>query len=333
MKIAIHYREGGFAKQWIAYCKAKQYDFKIVNCYANSIVEDLKGVDFLFWHFHRYEIKNAKIADGLLSIFEQIGVSVFPNKATRLSFDEKILQKFVFDTVQGTPTIETNVFFDKEEASQFIKRYQTEKFVFKLSKGAGSKNVQLVNKKKALHLVKVMFTKGFSSFITPFPTFRISIPKMLYDCKRYFFSRLPFTKLKNKYVGIEFGYAYFQEFLQNNDHDIRVVVIGNKAIGIRRFVPKNSFKASGSGLISHDPKDIPKETIVASFKISQQMGFQSMAYDFVKHPTKGYLPVEMCLGVAARSYDICPGYWDENLQWHDDDNIKLENIIIESVLK
>ncbi|WP_178988997.1 ATP-grasp domain-containing protein [Winogradskyella schleiferi] len=331
-KIAIHYREGGYAKRWIEFCQENNLNFKTVNCYSNTIVSDLEGVDVLLWHHHRYEFKNAKIAEAILTIAEHKGITVFPNKMTRVSFDEKIIQKYLLESVEA-PFPKTFVSFDEEESKTWLEQ-QNQPVVFKLSKGAGSKNVRLVNSSDAKSIIHKMHTKGIESFKAPLNlNFKLPLKSILYNFYRYFSVRIPLAKMKNKRVGNEFSYSYFQEFLPKNDHDIRIVVIGDKAIGLKRLVAKNSFKASGSGVILYDHKLIPIECISKAFNVQNDLGFQCMAYDFVKHPTKGYQIVEICYGVSARAYDQCPGYWTKDLEWNPSTSVLVEDLIIKSIIE
>jgi glutathione synthase/RimK-type ligase-like ATP-grasp enzyme len=317
MYVAIHKRKGGYAQKWIEFCNRENIPFKEVDCYSSNIISELENVTHLLWHYHRWEIKNGSVATKLLSVFEQMGIKVFPNLPTRLSFDEKIIQKYLLESI-GAPIPETTVFFEKEKALNWLK--SKKQLVFKLSKGAGSKNVQLVNATKANRLINKMFGNGMDSFKPNIPKYKKGF---LYSLKRYLVFRKPLAKHQNKLVGREYGYAYFQEFLPNNDHDIRILTFRNKAVGIRRAVRENSFKASGSGFISYKKEDIPLECIEKAFEVSAKLNFQFMAYDFVLDSNQGYKIVEICHGVAARSYEKCEGFWNKNLEF-----IALANPII-----
>ena len=83
-----------------------------------------------------------------------------------------------------------------------------------------------------------------------------------------------------KTLGRDCGYAYFQEFIPNNDSDIRVIIIGEKAFGIKRLVRKDDFRASGSGLISYDINDIPSKCIKIAFDLSERLNTDCLCYDF-----------------------------------------------------
>lgn len=325
--IAIHGREGGFAKKWIEFCEKENIDFKIVDCYSNEIITDLKNVTHLLWHYHRWEVKNGSVADKLLSVFELMGIKVFPNFTTRLAFDDKIIQKYLLESINA-PLPKTVVFFQCQKALNFLKNQQL--LVFKLSKGAGSRNVKLISQSSGNALIKKMFNTGINSFKSQFPKVTKSF---LFSLKRYFYHRRRLVKHQNKIVGKEYNYIYFQEFLPNNDHDIRIVTFREIAIGLKRNVPKGTFKASGSGLINYDPSEIPIECIEKAFKVSKKLNFQFMAYDFVFNAKEGYQIVEICHGVAARSYEKCSGFWDKHLNYSSFDSAPIiEDIILQDLL-
>jgi len=113
------------------------------------------------------------------------------------------------------------------------------------------------------------------------------------------------------------GYVYFQEFIPNNDSDIRVIIIGEKAFAIKRMTRENDFRASGSGRIIYDKNDIDKNCIQVAFDVNNKIKSQSIAYDFVFDENNNPLIVEISYGFAVVPYDACPGYWDSALNWHE----------------
>ena len=128
--------------------------------------------------------------------------------------------------------------------------------------------------------------------------------------------RLAHTTEYSRVAGREIGYVYFQDFIPGNDHDIRVIVIGKKAFAIKRMVRKNDFRASGSGSILYEKELFDDQTIRLSFEVSKKLNSQCMAYDFVYFDGKPFI-VEISYGFAPSGYDSCPGYWDEELNWHE----------------
>ncbi len=110
-------------------------------------------------------------------------------------------------------------------------------------------------------------------------------------------------------------YVLFQEFLPNNDFDTRVTVIGNRAYAFRRFNRKGDFRSSGSGLIDYNIVPIDLNFIKIAFEVSKKLGFQSMAYDFLKDQNGNPLFCEFSYTFNDRALYDCPGYWDENLNF------------------
>ena len=114
----------------------------------------------------------------------------------------------------------------------------------------------------------------------------------------------------------EKGYVYFQDFIPDNEYDIRVIVIGEKAFAIKRMVRKNDFRASGSGDIIYNKKDIDEQCIKSSFLLNKKLKSQSIAIDFVFKSGRALI-VEISYGFSMHGYDKCPGYWTEDIKWHE----------------
>jgi len=125
----------------------------------------------------------------------------------------------------------------------------------------------------------------------------------------------PHLSIDNKFSANEKGYVYFQHYFPGVDHDIRVVVIGNRAFAIKRMVRKHDFKASGSGMIVHDQNQIPIDCVKLAFKIYRSLRAQCLAFDFI-YTTDQITLLEISYGFSSSGYLDCPGYWDEQLIWH-----------------
>lgn len=320
MKIAIHHREGSFSERWIQYCQKNSIDFKIVNCYDNDIIAQVKDCDALMWHHHHNNPKDVITAKRILFSLEHAGIKVFPDFKTGWHFDDKVAQKYLFEAI-GAPVVPSYVFYDKKSATDWIENTNYPK-VFKLKGGAGASNVKLVhNKKQAKKLVNQAFGKGFSQFdsvayvtdaLQKYKTGQKSLLSFFKTCARLLI-KPEFAKL----IPPEKGYIYFQEFIPNNDSDLRVIIIDNKAFAVQRMVRDGDFRASGSGLKVFDKEKIDLNCIKIAFKVNESLNSQSAAFDFIWDTDgKPYL-VELSYGFAVNFYDPCPGYWDENLQWHE----------------
>lgn len=320
MKIAIHNSSGGFSDRWIDYCKTNNIPYKLVNCYDNNIIKELSDCDCLMWHHHHANYKDVLFAKQLLYSLEQSGKIVFPDFNTGWHFDDKVGQKYLLESLNA-PLVPSYVFYNKDEANEWINSTSFPK-VFKLRGGAGSTNVKLINSKsEAKKFVKRAFRKGFSQFdrlgnlkerYRKYKEGKDSFVGLLKGIGRLFFTT-QFAKMQ-KY---EKGYVYFQDFIPNNDFDVRIIIVGDKAFGIKRIVRENDFRASGSGHIIYDKNQIDENCVSIAFNANEKIKSQSIAFDFVIDVDSKPLIVEISYGFAVDAYNLCPGYWDKNLLWHD----------------
>ncbi|NWJ51756.1 MAG: hypothetical protein HXX14_12925 [Bacteroidetes bacterium] len=317
MKIAIHPVQGSFSDYWIKYCQANEIPYKIVNCYQNNIIEQLIDCDVLMWHFYHAKAQDYLMAKQLLYAVSSSGKVTFPNFNTSWHFDDKVGQKYLLESIQA-PLVPSYVFFNKDEALEWAANARFPK-VFKLRGGAGSVNVKLVkNRTHAIKLIKRAFGKGFkhdslvpaldlfNKFLVGKATLFSVFKGLLRPVKPTLFSKIH---------GKERGYIYFQDFIADNDHDIRVIVINEKAFAIKRMVRKNDFRASGSGDILYEKELFDDKTLKLSFEMAEKLRMQCVAFDFV-YQAETPMVVEISYGFSPVGYGPCPGFWDKDLNWH-----------------
>lgn len=334
MKIAIHKSDWSFSMRWIEYCEKKDISYKIVNCFDSNIVEQLSDCDALMWHHSHAIFEDKLVAKKILFALEHAGIKVFPDFNTGWHFDDKVAQKYLLEAI-GAPLVPSYVFYDKKEAMEWARKTTYPK-VFKLKGGAGSANVKLVRTKtEAAKLINKAFGKGFSQF-NRFGNLKERYSKWRSGRDSFFgvvkgvgriFIPTEYAKMQAR----EKGYVYFQEFIPNNKFDIRIVVVGNKAAGEKRFVRKNDFRASGSGNFSY--KGINTDVIEIAFDVSKRLGLQSAAFDFVYDENNNPLIVEVCYGFGTEGISKVPGYWDNNLIWHEEkfnpEESMIDNLVID----
>ncbi|MCX6239695.1 MAG: hypothetical protein NTY07_19485 [Bacteroidia bacterium] len=319
--IAIHNREGSFSDKWIEYCDIHNIKYKLVNCYDSDIISQVEDCDGLMWHWPQTDFKAAQFARQLIYALELKGLTVFPDSNTCWHYDDKVGQKYLLEAIQAEIP-DTNVFYDRTTASRWAEKTDFPK-VFKLRGGAGSSNVHLIRtKSQAIHFINKAFSNGFSSVS------RIGLlTERLWHLKRdkslkAFFSigkglaRLFIPTELEKQLNKERGYIYFQEFIPENSFDIRIIVIGKRAFGIKRMVRDNDFRASGSGSIVFDAEQINPECLKLAFEYTSRIKAQSVAYDFIFLNEKPLL-VEISYAFLHEVYRKCPGYWNDNLDWHE----------------
>ncbi len=293
---------------------------------AVASITDTHG---LMWRF-THSPQSQGIAKPILSSIELgLQLPVWPNFATRWHYDDKIAQFYLLHAMRA-PIPETFAFYDKERALGWAES-TSYPVVFKLSGGASSQSVCLVESRDAAgRLIERAFSRGLSAShdLDEIAQGRLQPPWLRL---RALLSDLSKEAAHSLHLGpshlyeprvsmrwpIEFGRVLFQEFLPKNAFDYRITVIGARAFGFRRFNRPNDFRASGSGLIDFDPRQIDLEAVRIAQDISARGRFQSMAFDLLRAPDAKLRIVEISYTFVGTAVQQCPGYWDDRLNWHD----------------
>jgi glutathione synthase/RimK-type ligase-like ATP-grasp enzyme len=274
------------------------------------------------WNWNHNDYKAVLFARQLIQSLEKKGIKVFPDVSTAWHFDDKVGQKYLLEAI-GAPFVKTYVFYSVQEALDWVAKTTFPK-VFKLRGGAGSVNVRLIKtKQKARQLVRKAFRNGF------LPINRLARlkdrfwilrrDKNLAAIKKLVggFGRLLISSEIEQFSHNQKGYIYFQDFIPNNNYDTRLIVIGNKCFGCRRYCRTNDFRASGSGLCKYEPELFDKKSIQYAFETAYKLNSQSVAFDFVMHNNEPeIIEISYCFPQVGAA-DGCRGYWDKNLIWHD----------------
>jgi len=316
MKIAIHNRPGSFSDIWINYFVTTGIPYKLVNCYDTDIINQLDGCDGLMWHWDITEYQATLCARQLTLSLQSKNIKVFPDVNTAWHYDDKVGQKYLLEAI-GAPLIKSYVFYSKPKALEWLETASLPK-VFKLRNGAGSSNVKLVKSKHdAKHLINKAFRNGFANTNSigrlKERIWMLRRDKNLLAVKRVItgIARLFIANEVDRFSQTEKGYIYFQDFIPQNEYDIRLVVIGNRCFGLVRYCRKGDFRASGSGLKSYNHKNISTNCVKIAFETAQKLKMQSVAFDFINHNNTFKL-IEISYAFTSDSF---PGYWDEDLSW------------------
>jgi glutathione synthase/RimK-type ligase-like ATP-grasp enzyme len=331
--IAIHHSPGSFSDRWVQRLSGEGIPHRAVNGYGSSIVAELRDCAAFLWHITHRHTNDLLYARSVLRAAANIGLVVFPNETTCYHYDDKIAQKYLLEFI-GAPLVPTWVFYKKEDVLCWVDSADFPK-VFKLRRGAGSANVRLVRSRgEAARLVERMFSRGFH----PRPGLAGVIQAQGHRTRSV--SAL-FGKMKKigSYVRerrstpTERGYAYFQEFVPDNDLDTRVTIIGNRAFYFDRLNRRGDFRASGSGRIVYmKPQQMDMRAIEVAFGVSRRLGFQSMAYDFLTDRTSGRkLLTEISYIFDAGAVHDCEGHFDSAFTWHEG-HFWPQDAILEDVL-
>jgi len=137
---------------------------------------------------------------------------------------------------------------------------------------------------------------------------------------------------ERRLVAREKDYVLFQEYLPGNTFDTRIVVVGEKAFGMRRLNRPGDFRASGSGFIDYTPEAIAPEALRIAFDVSRKLRFQSMAYDFLvdAEGSPRICEISYCF-TPGQVYERCEGHWDESLAFHAG-HVFLEDVILDLMI-
>lgn len=309
-----HVGKESYSTKWAEFLTKHGCQYKMLSLDPNSLSE-FSTVDAVMWRF-LHNPSQKRIFHILSNFLEKIlKIPVYPDSISAWHFDEKIAQHFLFEE-SNLPCIKSYLFFNYPDSMVWILNNKRYPIVYKLSTGAGSANILLINsRKEAQKTAFKMFFEGVYPYSFNEFKRKINILARLRNTSKYFLDGMP--SLNNTYFTIERGYLYFQMFLPNNFFDTRITVIGNRAFGFRRYNRDNDFRASGSGKIDYTPENIDKRCVEIAFRFSKDHSFKCMAYDFLINEEGLPEICEISYAFADRPVYECPGHWTDDLKWQE----------------
>lgn len=280
--------------------------------------EKVKSLSLFIMRFQQIDTNLQQARDILPVVEGAYGIPCFPNQASAWHYDDKVKQAFLLKA-HGFPMTDSWVFYDRQAALAWSREAEYP-VVFKLRGGAGSQNVILVTTQQhAERLIRRMFGAGiYPGKYTTTGSIRLKHFSLYREAHQLGGNMYRWSKGldASPYWARHKNYVLFQKFLPENDFDTRVTVIGERAFAFRRLVRDNDFRASGSGKIDYDIEVIDSRCIELAFDVSRRMGFQSMAYDFLRNEAGEPEFCEISYTYVSRAVHNCPGYWDPQLNWH-----------------
>lgn len=330
MKVAIHkdakavVHSTNWVTPWEEYCKENNLDYEIIDLLRCNVVRELKRFDILLWHFNQYNHAEMLEARSILFAAKKMGLKVFPDFDDSWHFDDKVAEMYILEALNA-PIPASFVYYDKESVIKSIDSGLIKlPIVAKLRTGSGSHNVKLIKSERDLaRYASKMFSGGYNP-----------APSLLYKAtsnvrsshnKQQFMSKLKRvpeflrTLASAKHFPHEKDYVYLQQFIPNDGYDMKVVVVGDKCAFIVRPIRSHDFRASGGGEVFFDKKYFNKQIIESAFKISDALGTQCMGYDYVVNKETGEgVIVEMSYGFSHQAVMSSGGYYDRNLEWHEE---------------
>ena len=309
-------------REWVPLIGIHGHECRLVDGYSNSVVEELRGCDSFLWHVNQDYPNDLRFARSVLLAAGKLGLQVYPDHHTAWHFDDKVAQKYLLEAI-GAPLAQTWVFFEYDEAIDFIMQAEYP-LVFKLRGGAGSANVRLLHSRAdAERVVSRMFGKG----VAPFPVAGAASDALhrarrkdrgfrwlLRNSGRV--ARVFYEKRRRHER--ERGYVLFQRYIQGNDHDVRVMIVGDRAFSSIRHVRPGDFRASGSGRSTFtDVGDTDTRLVDLGFRVARDIMAQTLALDFVYEPDTGEpVLLEVSFVMPPEPFSLHKGYFDEDLNWH-----------------
>lgn len=308
-----------FLEVYAKVLKANSIDFKFLRYQNNSRFWDAIDRSKLFIARYRGIESDLSLMHAILPEIERRGIPTLPNFKTAYHCGDKLrIATFYESNAINHP--KTKLFWEFDELMNSIDSNSLEyPLVAKLRRGAASTNVIMVySKKELIRLGKNLLQKG----VKPGMLEEAAYGKLyvLYLLKKAILNpksqNIKNLRHKLHYIlsrdlrEMESSCLILQDFLSGNNGDTRITVIGDRAFGFRRYNRKGDFRASGSGLVDHDPNGIDIEMIKMAFDISKRFNFQTMAYDFVYDKNRKPSILENNFTYVDSAVAKCPVYWN-----------------------
>ncbi len=296
--------------------------YMILDPNSSSLLDDLKECTHLLFR-HSQGDTDLKIYETISTIAHNtLGIKCMPDFQSFWPYEDKIKEYYLLKS-HGFPIVESHVFWNIEHADAFLKETRFP-IVAKLAKGAASSNVVIVKSiEEGQAINRQVFYKGVKAG-------GLNISSNLKSLRNAKLTKYGKAALRSVLInaGVIRDKSYFpewqiqkdailyQKYLPNNLFDQRVTVIGKRAFGLRRFVRKNDFRASGSRSEDADHRNIDTRCVEIAFSVSDKLNFSTMTYDFIYDENKKPFINEFGYCFMGSDIEVSPGYWDEKLNWH-----------------
>lgn len=273
--------------------------FDLVDIDSEDWIDRISKYDVVVWRPNSMGFEGSSyFKEKIYFIEHHLGKLMLPNFATVWHFESKVAQKYLFERYQ-VKCPRTVVTFDYADAINRISQAEYP-IVEKRSTGAGAANVRLLH---SYSEARKSIDKSFSRVILKQRVQRDG--EVLGKLSIHY---LRARRAKKNSAPIH-PVAYWQEFIKDNERDLRVTVIGDRyAFGFWRNNRKNDFRASGSGDIDYE-RPIPHSSIKYCLEVSRILNFDSMAYDIVFDNGASKI-IEMSYGYMESAVHRAPGYFE-----------------------
>jgi glutathione synthase/RimK-type ligase-like ATP-grasp enzyme len=246
---------------------------ELMDLHAHDWVGRARTTDAIIWNPQFMgPISASFLKEKIYFLQHVIGTRVMPNWESVWHFESKVAQSYLL-AEYDVPRPRTVVSFEMEDAATAATSLGIP-VVAKGSFGASSENVMLLRTQAELdhylerEFAQQLWNESKSTAGSAFKAIASNPP-----------SRWLGEKVRRRVMGAErLGYVYLQEFIPDNDSDIRISVAGRRATGCRRVNRAHDFRASGSGQIIRG-HDLPLDAIALCMQTRERIGADSLAFD------------------------------------------------------
>ncbi len=189
-----------------------------------------------------------------------LGIMCYPSAAHALLYENKCLEAWIAEA-RGLPFAPTHISHSREDALALIGKARYP-LVSKVNHSSGSMGVELIRTpREARRIVRKAFSRNGRRVYVPW--FR------------------------------QKGYVYFQEYVPNDGHDIRVILAGDRAFGYYRKVLKGDFRASGMSTVER--RALPEEAIRLALEVRKHVPSPQLVVDMVRGLDGRYAIIEFSI--------------------------------------
>ncbi len=228
------------------YLRNNNIDYGYYDILNSDWIQKGKEFNIILWHVNSTPV-DLYIARSKIYVLEKIlGITCFPSFHEIWQYEDKSRASYLYK-FYGLPEIPT---FATNSYKEAIKKTKAFKYplVAKMNTGAGSMGVELIkNYAQAKRYIKQSF--GIKGRRTIWPYYR------------------------------QKDYVLFQEFIDDAEFDLRVMIIGRKAFGYYRYPNKGDFRASGTGKI--EKKAIPLDAIRIAVDVKDKLQSRLIGIDLL----------------------------------------------------
>jgi len=247
----------------------KKNNFEVIVLSFNKFVNgnyEIKN-NYFFYASSQFTSYKEYIQDILIYI-ESNGGIIIPNFSSFIAHENKMLQELEMKRLEiKSPS--SYIVGTYEEGIEFLQKTNFP-VIGKKSKGFGSKTVEKIN---SVEEGKKFLKKNLSDGLI----FNVEYFKWLYKKWKY-----------NTLYPKEHGKVIFQEMIKNLEYDWKVLIFNDVCFVLKRFIKKDDFRASGSGLF--DYQAIPSnEVLDFALETKRKLKIPFVSFDIVESDNQCFL--------------------------------------------